>query len=799
MHEQGNAMRRFALSVLASAAILASARSAAAEQPIGHWTFDRLDGQNAPDSTDNRPPAAVHGATPVAGIQGGALAFDGLDDYVPLGDLGQFDAVTVAFWMKGQDIGKADDWQGLVTSDGWEEGVFHIGARGGKISAILNLGENDRSQIVSRPLKNGTWYHVAVVADCRGRTIRLFLNGCEEDEDSISSPSASIKLVRQVVGREFDGKESSRHFRGAIDDVRIYDRVLDELDIQGLCPGLQPLSARDTRNIRAGSRIPDEGYCDQPYVVITADGNWLCTLTTSGGHEGAANSHIIATISADRGRTWSEPVSLEPVDGPPSVYSLPVVARNGRVYVFYNYNGDNFECPGRDDCVGWLVFKYSDDNGRTWSKDRYRLPMRMTEVDRTNTFGAKVQIFWGIGKPIAFDNTMVFAFSKCGTYVIDRSEGWFYRSDNILTEPDVSKIEWQLLPDGDVGLKNPDFGVVQAEQNIVPMSDGSIYCMYRTTLGYPCHAYSRDGAHTWTMPEFATYTPGGKRMKNPRACPRIWRCQNGKFLFWFHNHGGKSFKGRNPVWISGGLERNGKLHWSQPEILLYDPDVTKGMSYPDLIEQDGRYWVTETQKTVARVHELDKTLLEETWNQGNNKTVAREGLILDLDAEQLQPGEVKLPSGLDLAETGGAAWDFWITLDDLAAGQVIVDSRDADGRGMALTTTDQGTIRIDLDDGRTKAAWDCDPGLLKPGQLHHVAVIVDAGPKIITFVVDGVLCDGGEARPCGWGRCQGELADVSGSGKLRVSPSLGGDLKGLRIYRRYLRTSEAVANYHAGP
>ena len=78
-------------------------------------------------------------------------------------------------------------------------------------------------------------------------------------------------------------------------------------------------------------------------------------------------------------------------------------------------------------------------------------------------------------------------------------------------------------------------------------------------------------------------------------------------------------------------------------------------------------------------------------------------------------------------------------------------------------------------------------------------MIVDAGPKIITFVVDGVLCDGGEARPCGWGRCQGELADVSGSGKLRVSPSLGGDLKGLRIYRRYLRTSEAVANYHAGP
>ncbi len=193
-------------------------------------------------------------------------------------------------------------------------------------------------------------------------------------------------------------------------------------------------SAEDMRNIRTGHVIPDEGYCDQPYVVITKDGNWLCTLTTAGGDEGASNSHVVSTISADQGRTWSKPVELEPVDGPPSVYSLPVVTPSGRVYVFYDYNGDHFRCPGRSDCVGWFVYKYSDDNGRTWSKQRYRLPMRMTAVDRTNTFQGKVQIFWGIGKPITFDGKMMFAFSKCGKYLIDRSEGWFYRSDNILNE-----------------------------------------------------------------------------------------------------------------------------------------------------------------------------------------------------------------------------------------------------------------------------------------------------------------------------------------------------------------------------
>ncbi len=573
-------------------------------------------------------------------------------------------------------------------------------------------------------------------------------------------------------------------------------------------------SAQDMRDIATGYSIPDEGYCDQPYVVITRDGNWLCLLTTAGGTEGAANSHVVSTISADQGRNWSELVELEPVDGPPSVYSLPVVAHTGRVYAFYDYNGDNFKCPARSDCVGWFVYKYSDDNGRTWSKERYRLPMRMTAVDRTNTFDGKVQIFWGIGKPITFDNTMIFAFSKCGKYIIDRSEGWFYRSDNLLTEPDPNKIQWQLLPDGDVGLKNPEYGDVQSEQNIVAMNDGSIYCMYRTAGNHPCHAYSRDGAHTWTMPEYATYTPGGRKFKNSRACPKIWKASNGKYLFWFHHHGAHEnpYKGRNPAWLSGGIEKDGFIHWSQPEIVLYDTDPQNclfdpetgtpgpggGMSYPDLIEQDGRYWITETQKTLARVHPIDPALLEGLWNQGEAKKVSGNGLVLDLGPDQLKGSEVPLPRLPSLAEGGGFSLDFWITLNELAPGQVVVESRDPSGKGLAITTTEHGTLRIELGDGKNRASWECDRNLLKPGTRHHLAVIVDGGPKVISFIVDGILCDGGTANSYGWGRFAAELGDVGAAGNLRIAPNLRGRLDRLRIYDRYLRTSEAVAHCHAG-
>jgi len=768
----------------------------AAEEPIGHWTFDRLDDQTAPNAVANGQPGEVQGATLVAGAKDVALAFDGHDDYVALGDLGQFDAVTIAFWMRGENVHKTDDWQGLVTSDGWEEGVFHIGVRGGGVDVVLHLGEHRRGRLRSRSLRNGTWYNVAVVADRRQRAIRLHLNGLEEDVADLPHSLSKIDLLAQVVGREFDGSGFSRYFHGAIDDVRLYGRALQEPEIQRLCPGTQPLSPRDVRNIRTGLRIPDEGYCDQPYVVVTNDGNWLCTLTTGPGYEGAKGQHVVSTTSSDKGRTWTALVDIEPSCRREASWVVPLKVPSGRVYAFYTYNGDDVYAlngkPIRSDVHGWYAFKYTDDDGRSWSTDRYRLPMRVTACDRGNDFRGAVQMFWGIDKPNVVGSDAMFAFTKLGKYMCALGEGWFYRSDNILTESDPSKLHWELLPEGEHGVRAPEFDSVQEEHNMVPLDDGSLYCVYRTGKGYPCHAYSRDGGKSWSKPEPMTYTPGGRIMKTPRACPMLWRCKNGKFLFWFHNNpgrGGHAGPGRNPVWLSGGVEKGGKLHWSQPEILLYDPDDTKGMSYPGLIEQDGRYWAAETQKTVARVHEIDKTLLEGMWNQAELRTVTKSGLLLEAAS-----GETKLPGPIDLRETGGVSLDLWMMLENASASQVLVDTRDKAGKGIVLTTTENGTVRIELSDGQAKAAWDSDPGLLKPGQRHHVVAIIDAGPKIITFIVDGQLCDGDASRQFGFGRYPQPLGDVSGSGELHVAPPV----EKLGIYRRYLRTSEAIGNFHAG-
>ena len=561
----------------------------------------------------------------------------------------------------------------------------------------------------------------------------------------------------------------------------------------------------DWRNIETGWDIPSEGYCDQPYVVLLPDGTWLCTLTTGSGHEGALGQHVVSTTSRDHGKTWTPLVDIEPASNLDASWAMPLLTPSGRVYAFYTYNGDNVRALGnkkniRADILGWYCYRYTDDGGKSWSDKRYRLPMRISAVDRKNNWQGEVQIFWGIGKPITWKDSAIFGFTRIGKYMLEESEGWFYRSDNILKEMDVDKLAWQLLPDGDHGLRAPEFGTIQSEQNLVPLDDGSLYCMYRTITGYPCHAYSRDGGHTWTKPEHATYTPGGQRMKTPRACPRLWKTKNGKYLFWFHNHSGKEYFGRNPAWVSGGIEKDGFIHWSQPEILLYSPidekirqDDMKAirMSYPDLIEQDGRYWVTETQKSIARVHEVDGTLFEGLWNQGIAKEVPQDGLVLSANGK---PGILQTPALDDLGNHGGFTLELWIKPGKDNARPILLDTRDNRGKGITVTSTGNGSVRLELSDGKTTVSWECDEGLLKPGELHHVTAIVEAGPKIILYVIDGKVCDGSEQRRYGWGRFPQALGNINGADTLKLS----NDIKHLRIYNRPLRTSEAIAAFQAG-
>ncbi|MFW5682580.1 MAG: exo-alpha-sialidase [Phycisphaeraceae bacterium] len=615
----------------------------------------------------------------------------------------------------------------------------------------------------------------------------------------------------------------------------------------------------DFRNLRTGLPIPTggNGYADQPQVVVMPDGAWVCCLTTGSGHEGAAGQHIVSLRSEDQGETWSEPVAIEPADGPEASWAQSLlVPDTGRIYVFYTYNRDNRrevrthdgKTLHRVDSLGVYAYRYSDDGGRTWSADRYEIPMRLFACDRENVYGGEVLFFWGVAKPLIHRGEAIVPLSKVGAMSTDgffhQNEGATLHSPNLLTEHDPAKHEWLTMPEGDVGVRAPEgAGPISGEFKVTPMNDGSLYGTFRTIDGYAAHAYSRDHGRSWQA-DWMRYRPGGRKVKNPRAANFSWRLGNGKYLYWFENHGGEKlarftrqhpslgYAHRNPAWLCGGVERDGEIHWSQPEILLYDDDLGIRFSYPDLFEDAGEVYLTETQKIIARVHRLDPGMLADMWRQveGDAPTEpATRGLLLDHTPE----GEIDMPElpllcsrgsatlnaktgatiggegGFSPTMRGGFTLELRLRFADWEPWQMVFDSRDEEGRGMTVMTTDRGTLKLSLmgrtygepgsrwSGGLCESSWDTDPGVLMGGQTHHVTFIVDGGPKLITVVVDGVLCDGGDVRQFGWGRFHPNLKDANGAERAAVAPDFTGEVQRLRLYDRPLRTAEAVANHRA--
>ena len=389
-------------------------------------------------------------------------------------------------------------------------------------------------------------------------------------------------------------------------------------------------------NINTGWEIPSKDYCDQPYVVKLKDGTWLCVMTTAEGHEGNSSQHVVSTRSKDKGKTWSPLVEIEPPSGPEASWVMPYLTPYGRVYAFYTYNAENRReviagkpnYRNRVDTLGQYAFKYSDDGGKSWSEERRFLPIRETDIDRNNPYKGRVRFFWGVGKPITHKNAMYFGFTKVRVFAeplfISDSEGWFMKSDNILTEKNPDKLNWQLLPDGENPIVGPGTkGSINSEVNLTSLSDGSLFCVYRTIEGHPGQAYSRDDGKTWTESAFMTYGPNGPKVSHPRAACPVYRLEEGpyagRYLFWFHNQDGKApyrTHHRNPAFLLGGVEVDGPdgklIKWGKPLAILYDKNPSTRISYPDFIWDDGLY-ITETQKKTARVHPISDDYLQKLW------------------------------------------------------------------------------------------------------------------------------------------------------------------------------------------
>eukprot|EP00117_Sycon_ciliatum_P020551 scpid33968/ scgid0848/ len=573
---------------------------------------------------------------------------------------------------------------------------------------------------------------------------------------------------------------------------------------------------------------------------------WVCVVTADKYHEGGNGEQIVSLYSDDYGKTWSQPVELEPNITLANAYATIAITSYGRIYAMYNYNADNVthlpdgKSLPRQDTLGHFVMKYSDDRGATWSKARYEIPYRLTSIDTSNSFSGKVKIMWSVDQAkLDAHDTLYYSFTKIGVYPQNPPEEvWFLASENIMTERDVSKVTWKLLPDGDHGIPPPGGNPNIAEEgHIMPMPNGLFYSVFRTTQGLLAACYTPGPtAAKWNdcNDYFAEYqrsiTGKSHFLKNPRGPITMKQFSNGRYLLLYYNNGNTGFtsthttdamddaapvdrretlaastdNSRNPYWLASGIALDdGRILWSQPEIIIYDRVPTRP-GYPDFIEipSTGQIFITETQKTTARLHEINKLLLSNLWEQHNSTTVASDY------AAKYEKSDSKIMPMASLPTFGNYTREddyvqgftvlFWLEPLQATNTQTLLTSYEHDyHKGLGIVWQNS-TINFTTSDNY--ALGSCTTDSVCSSRLqsttektHQLAVTVDNGPFMITLAVDGVLCDGGHDRARGSCWMDNQLRDVNGL----ANATVGDSVMEILLYNRALFNSEVVANYNS--
>lgn len=266
-----------------------------------------------------------------------------------------------------------------------------------------------------------------------------------------------------------------------------------------------------------------------------------------------------------------------------------------------------------------------------------------------------------------------------------------------------------------------------------------------------------------------------------------------------------------------GPDGKNYIAWSQPEIGLYNLNHTQnGPAYPDFLEGlDGAIHVIEAQKLKPRFHTLNASLVRMLWMQHILDTVPTTGLVLDVPLSGARTLPWTKPLGaLDDAASGSFALAVWVAFPSLhisspssslldARGTpsvVVVNTSTAAGMsvaGLVLSLSPQvAQVRLSDPAGRTMTVSSDEVcgAAVGDGKLHHVVVIADTHSCVVSMVVDGTLCDGGSTTVQGWAYFPDQIGLVPAVAGISVSDGV----RRLRLYDRYLRTSEAIAAWRAG-
>ncbi len=134
--------------------------------------------------------------------------------------------MTLEAWVRPSANG---GWRTAILKERGAAGhVYALYASDGKEPTTETfLGNSYKKAPGSTALALNTWSHLASTYD--GTTLRLFVNGTQVATKATSGAMAATASPLRIGGNAIWGE----YFAGQIDEVRIYNRALNETEIKG--------------------------------------------------------------------------------------------------------------------------------------------------------------------------------------------------------------------------------------------------------------------------------------------------------------------------------------------------------------------------------------------------------------------------------------------------------------------------------------------------------------------------------------------------------------------------------------
>jgi hypothetical protein len=203
---------------------------------VGMWSFDGQDlsGSTAEDVSGNGSGGTLqNGPQPAIGRIGQALKFDGGDDWIDVGSSVatlESNVVSVSAWVKTKESGTTQVAFGNYINNG-DDG-YSLGVKNGNGRFFaLNSSESFSSASTTGSVTDGDWHHLLGVFDGGDQEMRIYLDGELSGSKKVSYSSIEYEPDSPVVMGKRPTRDES-YFNGKIDNVRIYDRALNESEIE---------------------------------------------------------------------------------------------------------------------------------------------------------------------------------------------------------------------------------------------------------------------------------------------------------------------------------------------------------------------------------------------------------------------------------------------------------------------------------------------------------------------------------------------------------------------------------------